>query len=134
MLLREQFVDPLQCVDFADHLVRPRTHDARKPQRISAFVAFGFLYVVEGHFNDQLRFDNPTEALIFERMFEKEFCVLRDFNVRKSRVGFADVEQSFAVTYGKGDVGEHFVAFTMAVFRRGDGHIQRGVGLFQFYP
>jgi len=134
VLLREQFVDSLQSVNFADNLILTRAHDARKTQRIAALMAFGFLYVVEGHFNYQLRFNNYPEALIFERMFEKESCVLRDFDVRKSRIGLTDVEQSFAVTYGKGEIGKHFVPLAVAVFCRRNRHIQSGVGFFELYP
>jgi hypothetical protein len=54
---RYQPLNGFECIDLARPFIRPEAQDPGKTEGVTAFVAFGFLDPVKGHFNDRLWFD-----------------------------------------------------------------------------
>ena len=106
----------------------------RKAQRIPALVSVRLHHVVEGDFQNDFRFDDQAEALIFDGVFQEPLSHLGDLDVGQAGIRFADVEQFFSIAHGEGVVAQHSDALAVAVLDRRDHHVERGQFALELEP
>ena len=105
-----------------------------KAQRKAAVVPVGPHDGVERDFQHDLRFHLAHESMIHQGVCGEPRGEFRDFLVGQSRVGFADIEQLFAVADGEGVVAEHAGTLAMAELGGSHDHVERSQFALQLEP
>src|SRR2546425_12292717 len=87
----------LQGVDLGDGLVRPQADDPRKTHRVSGLVSLARLDLVEGHFDDRVRYHRADAAVVVDGVVLEILRHLGDLFVGEPGVGLADIQEALTV-------------------------------------
>src|SRR5277367_1137835 len=130
----KQLLHPRQRINLRHRLIRPQSHNPRKPQRKPALMPLRPLNIIERHLDHKPRLHDAPKSLIFNRSPHKKFRILLNLLVSQPRISVPNVQQFLAIAHRKCNVRQHFVPLPMPVLRRRHHHIQSRHRQFQLEP
>src|SRR4051812_2294766 len=127
MLVFEELADAGEGVNLTYWFVRAEAEDTREAQGVSTLVAVGFHHIVEGDFEDNVRFDEDAVSAIFDGVLLEPLSEFGDLDVSQARVGFADIEKAgagFALADGEGVIAQDGGALAVSVLDAGNDYVE----------
>src|SRR3989449_5269245 len=126
--------DGLDGVDLGDGLVRPQADDPRKTHRVSGIVSLARLDLVEGHFDDRVRYHRADAAVVVDGVVLEILRHLGDLFVGEPGVGLADIQEALTVADREGVVREDPPTFAVSPFHGRDDDVERAQRTLHLEP
>src|SRR5262245_57463091 len=133
-MLRVNFFDGFERIDFDNTLVRSDANDPWETQGITAGMPIAFLDSVEGNFDHNIGLDGSKTAVILDRLLFDILRHLCDSESRSARLGLADIQPLPGLLDRERIVRKHIAPPAMAELDTCHNNVQCCESFFPFEP